>query len=300
MAGILAGFLSDKKTGGTDAGNLFVDQQYQDRNNQAARDAIYNATNYQGSKDALDPLQSSRTAANEVQTGALTSGLFGKGGTMDRTNASEQDLASRGFSLQPEDYEAYGQGAGNIAREFGGVENSMSEALANRGMSNSGAANQQFMGAEGNKAEMLGQLQMQIANQRMQSNMARLGQTRQFLGQLGQQAQSAQQNQYGRQMGSEQQNFNETLGKAGAGMGFLGAAQGQNNEQMQQRQQSQEMPGWASGLSNLSNMGANVLTSWATMGQGKDNPQSAAAPKKGTMAGGPGDAGSSSSGSMKT
>ncbi len=273
MAGILAGFLSDRKTGGVDSGNSFINNQYQQQDNDQAQAAIRAATGYQGSKDALDPLQSSRTATSEVGNNSILGQILGKGGTLDRTTAQEQDLAGRGFSLQPEDYEAYGQGSDNIARQFGAAGGSLGQALSDRGLSDSAGAGQSFSGLQGSKLEQLGQMQQQIAKQRMDTNMARLGQTRNFLGQLTGEAGNAIQQQAGRQMGSEAANFGETMGKADQGTNFLKNEQDQKNEQLMQRQQTQATPGWAQGLSNMSNMGSQIATSWATMGTGKTKDQ---------------------------
>jgi len=103
----------------------------------------------------------------------------------------ERKLASRGYSLLPEDYEAYGEASGNIAREFGGAENSLAQALASRGLSTSGSATRAFMGSQGNKLEQLAQTQRKIADDRMKTNMARLGQTRNFMSNLMGQQQGA-------------------------------------------------------------------------------------------------------------
>ena len=82
---------------------------------------------------ATDPLTGSQMATDQVR-GGLLSGTFGHGGTLDRTGAEEQRLASSGFSLQPEDHEAYGQASGNIARLFGAQGNALSQNLADRGL----------------------------------------------------------------------------------------------------------------------------------------------------------------------
>jgi hypothetical protein len=224
--------LGFSKKEGKDAGNPFVtNEEDRARAAQATQDLL----KYQGSNAALDPLESSRIATDEVANNDILGGLFGQGGTMGRTIGEEQNLASRGYSLQPEDYEAYGQGSGNIAREFDASEGGLAQALANRGLSNSGVANQAFVTSQGNKLEQLAGLQRKIADDRMKSNLARLSQTRSFLSQLGQQGQNAIQDQYGRQAGSERDRFNQQVSKANAGQNLLSAQAGQGNINLQQQ-----------------------------------------------------------------
>lgn len=169
---------------------------------------------------ATNPLTGSKFATEQVQQNPLLGQLFGKGGTMDRTNAEEQRLSSQGFQLTPEDREAYGQASGDIARLFGSQEQNLSQSLADRGLASapSGAAGVAFSGLQGNKNEQLAKAQMDIANQRMNNTMQRLGQTRSFLSQLGGQAEHAIQDQYGRQLSGAQQG-NQNL---------MSAAQAQN------------------------------------------------------------------------
>lgn len=231
-------------------GDLFGGKQGQDAGNQMnlsaedqlkAKKAGSNFLGYQGSADALDPLQSSRTATNEVQNNAMLGQLFGKNGTLGRTVGEEERLANSGYALQPQDKEAYGQASDNIAREFGMSDNNLSQALQSRGLGASSAmAGQAFAGAQGNKMEQLAGMQRQIANDRMKSNMERLGQTRNFLQGLSSQAGNELQNQYGRQMGSEQARFGELQGQANFGQGQLSDAQNQANNQFSQRQATQQ------------------------------------------------------------
>lgn len=242
-AGALSGVLSSKKTAGSNAGNPFTGL-----NNQAASDATNNFLNYQGSQDALNGVQGSNTATNQVQNNAILGGLFGTGGTMQNTIKQENDLSNRGYSLKPEDYEAYGQVSGQIARNTDTAEQGLSQALAARGLSNSGSANRAFMTSQGNKMEQLGQMQTQIAQQRMQMNLQRLSQTQNFLSSLGQQAGNDINQQYGRQLQGEQQNFNEAQGKSNAAQNALSNLAGQGNQNFEQNLGTQKTPGWAAGL----------------------------------------------------
>ncbi len=125
---------------------------------------------------ATDPLTGSRMATEQVQNNPILSQLFGKGGAMERTNAEEQRLASQGYKLQPEDYEAYGQASGNIAREYGAQEQNLAQSLADRGLASApnGAAAIQFTGLAGNKNEQLARAQTQIADARMNNTMNRI------------------------------------------------------------------------------------------------------------------------------
>lgn len=149
-----------------------------------------------------NPLTGSKMASDQVRSDPLSSGLLGEGGSLERALGEEKDLQSRGWTLQPEDFEAYGQASGNIARMFGQQEQSLAQSLSDRGLAagSSGIAQQQFSGLQGNKAEQLGQLQSQIAQQRMQTNMQRLNDTRGYLNNLGNLGQTAVQNQYNRNL----------------------------------------------------------------------------------------------------
>lgn len=167
-------------------------------------------------------------AGQSVQGDPILGQLFGKGGTLDQSVGQEKDLANRGYSLQPEDYEAYGQASGNIARMFGGQEQGLAQDLASRGISNSGAAGAAFSNMYGNKQEQLGGLQTQIAQNRMQMNQSRLKDMQNFVSTLGGQAQGAEQGAFGRAMQANQNSYNQASG-------VLGNIQGQENEQIQQQ-----------------------------------------------------------------
>lgn len=182
---------------------------------------------------ALGPQSSLRYATDQIQSNPLMAQTFGPQGTLSRTTQEEQDLSQRGYSLKPEDYEAYGQASGNIARMFGGAQQGLAQSLSDRGMGTSGIGNQAFMSNQGSQLEQLGQLQSHIAQQRMNMNMQRLGQTRQFLGQLTGQAQGAVQNQFGREM-SGVQNQQDQLNNGGV------ARQQQQSNQANQRFNQQQ------------------------------------------------------------
>lgn len=223
--GLLGGILGavSGKEGGTDAGNLYAGSekgmQPQDMRARLS-EAIERTRN-------MRPEQYSAA----VKTDPLLSQVFGKGGTFERTGAEEQRLADQGFQLTPEDKTAYGQGAAQIARQFGQREKGLAESLASRGLSQSGAAGAEFTGLAGNKDEQLGRLQMDIANQRMKNTTDRLAQTRQFLGQLGSQGLAAQGQFYGQDLARNQAGYQQN-------MGWLQAMQNQQNEKLQQQQQT--------------------------------------------------------------
>lgn len=240
--GLFDAFLGTKKDSGRDAGNAF---NLSGQDAEQAQGQLGQFLNYQGSSAALDPLQSSRIATQEVGNNDILGQLYGKGGALSRTNAEEQNLASRGFSLKPEDYEAYGQASDNIAREFGNQGNNLAQMLSDRGLSNSGSAATSFTGLQGNKMEQLGQMQRQIANDRMNTNLQRLGQTRNFLSSLGGQAQNAIEQQYGRQASSEAQNFGEQQAKNNAAYQRLSGVQNASNANLAQRAQTEQQQGWA-------------------------------------------------------
>lgn len=170
---------------------------------------------------AVDPLSGSRFATEQVQQNPILGSLFGKGASMDRAAAEEQQLASRGYSLQPEDYEAYGQASGNVARLFGQQEQGLAQSLARRGLgaSASGAALSGYAGLAGNKNEQLAQIQRQIADQRMNMNLQRLSQTRNYLTNMGQLGAQSIDQQFNRQLQGAQfkrQGLSDLAGKTTA------------------------------------------------------------------------------------
>lgn len=270
--GGLAGGMANQKEGTTDAGNVFALDP--NKTGQMRTNAI-NSINSIQANPMLDPNSSLGQATSQIQNNPLLSQLFGQKGTMARTGQEEQDLASRGFSLKPEDYEAYGQGAGNIARQFGQSEQSLAQSLSDRGLSNSGAAGASFSGLQGNKNEQLGGLQRQIANDRMNMNMQRLGQTRNFLGQLGQQASGNINDQFNRELAGSNAANDAAAQRAQLGMQYLGAQQGQANQNLGQQQST----GHASNASNIlggvmggASAGANAQQSGLFGGGGAMNP----------------------------
>lgn len=189
---------------------------------------------------ATDPISGSRLATEQVQTSPLLAQLFGQGGALERANSEEQELASRGFSLQPEDHEAYGQASGNIARMFGQQENNLAQSLADRGLAQgaSGSAMAGFAGLQGNKNEQLAQSQMAIAQNRMQTNMARLNATRSYLSGLGNQAIGAVDDQYNRQLQGAQFNRQGTENAAQLQISQNSGANSANLEAMKDRRGS--------------------------------------------------------------
>lgn len=141
----------------------------------------------------------------DVQNDPLLSRLYGSGADSltSRTLQQQKDLSGRqGFSMQPEDYEAYGQASGNIARQSGQQENQLAQMLASRGLASgtSGAAGQAYTGLAGNKFEQLAQKQMQIAQNRMEMNRQRLNDASNLARSLGQDTGDAIQQAYGRNL----------------------------------------------------------------------------------------------------
>ncbi len=174
---------------------------------------------------ATNPLSGSRMANEQVMNSPILGQLFGKGGQLEQASGRVTDLANRGYSLQPEDNEAYGQASGNIARMFGAQEQGLGQSLANRGLAQggSGAAYAGFAGLQGNKNEQLANSQRQIADNRMQMNQKRLVDAQNYTSQLGGQADQAITNQYNRQLAGAKQ-------QRGGLNDVMGAANQQNNE----------------------------------------------------------------------
>lgn len=270
LMGAAGGLLGQQKEGGKNAGNIFygeasgIQPEYLTQLQRASMQGV------EGFKDLADPTK-------QVQDNAVLGQLFGPQGTLGRTAQEEQQLSSQGFQLTPEDRTAYGQASGDIARLFGEQEQSLAQSLANRGLSNSGAAGAAFTGLQGNKMEQLAKAQQQIAQQRYQDNLQRLGQTRNFLSQLGQQGAGAIQDQFGRNV-SQKQNQNQAMQQLyNMARGSLQDIQGQNNESLQQEQQTQHQSGLSAALSG----GMQGAMSGASVG----GALSGGGAKKPTMAG---------------
>ena len=139
-----------------------------------------------------------KLADKGVQESDLTKGLFGQGGLQSQLSNESRDLASRGFQLQQEDREAYGQVSGDVTRMFGQQEQAATQALARRGLASasSGAAGATFSGLQGNKNEMVAKAQMQIAQNRMQDTQKRLMENRRMQGALGEMGAGLAQQRY--------------------------------------------------------------------------------------------------------
>lgn len=153
-----------------------------------------------GDQLAIDPRTGTKMATEQVMNNPLLSGIYGKGGMQERLLSEEQDLGSRGYSMQPEDNEAFGQASDEIARQSGQEDASLSRALASRGLASagSGAAGAAFSGAQGNKFERLASQQRNIAQARMDTNLKRLTSTRELALQSGKQAGAELDSQYSR------------------------------------------------------------------------------------------------------
>lgn len=240
--------------GGSSAGNIFnlSGGQASGLNNNAYQSVQNDIAN--GQNFANDP----GTVAGQVQNNAVLGGLFGQGGQLSQAENQVTDLTNNGFNLTDTDKTAYGQAAGNIARQFGQNEQSLSQSLSDRGLSNSGIAGQEFSNSLGNKNEQLAGLQTQIAQNRMQMNQQRLAQTQNFMAQLGGQAQNALNSQSGQNLSNfaAQRANNEAI-RSGA-QSLLGAQQGQANEQQKQIQQSQRPSDFSTGLSGALAIGGTA------------------------------------------
>lgn len=215
------------KGGGQDAGNIF--QQGGSSGSVSGLDPGDIRLGLANTLNNRNPNGNTYSNATKVLSGnIIQGGLFGPGGQLQQASQEATDLSGKGYSLQPEDYEAYGQGSGNIARMFGGQEQGIAEDMASRGLSNSGVAGKQFSNMYGNKQEQLAGLQTNIAQKRMEMNQKRLSDTRNYVTSLGGQAQNAI-NAVG---DSENRNV---MNDWNMRMGLMGAIQNQNNEAVGQR-----------------------------------------------------------------
>lgn len=191
-----------------------------------------------GDQIAIDPMTGSKLASEQVRTDPLSKDFFGEGGLQSRLMGEEKDLAGRGFSLQPEDYEAYGQASGDIARLFGQEEQGIAQSLADRGLAAapSGVAGAEYSKAFGNRNERLASAQRKVADDRMRMNLDRLNSARSTLMQTGQMGQQALQNQFGRNLSGVQQKQGQVSEAARMAQQGRGIQQAQMNQGFEQRE----------------------------------------------------------------
>ena len=142
---------------------------------------------------AQNPFTGNALANQQVSNSQVLGGLYGQGGQLQQAEQQATNLQNTGFQLQPQDYQAYGQASDNIARQFGQNQNSLSAALASRGLGGGGGGvvGSQFAGLQGNQNEQLAQAQFGIAQARYAQNQQMLDQARSYAAQLGGQAQNA-------------------------------------------------------------------------------------------------------------
>lgn len=234
-------------------------------------------------KLATGPSTGGMLAAHDVQNDPLMQqGLNAEQGQLQQgqslfNNQSGilNNLQSQGYQLQPQDQTLYGQASGNIARQFGQAGNDTANSLAQRGLSNSGAAGASFSGLQGNQNEMLAQAQQQIMQQRFQNTQQQVQQQQQFMNQLnGQNNQMA--GQYANTAGNYQnQAFNQNL----QGLGAQQQAQNQNvqnnmeqqsqnqNEQNEEFAQKQATGGVGSVLGPMNQIGNSIGSGFGTMNE---------------------------------
>ncbi len=232
-----------------DAQGNYYQPQYQNAQNNAFNSF---ANDYSGQKNAADA---------QVQNGALTSGVYGAGGLQSELTPEEHQLSSQGFNLTSGDQQAYGQAAGNIARQFGQQDQATAQQLARRGLASasSGAAGAAFSGNQGNKNEMLAKAQTDIAQKRMADTQNRLMANRNLQAQLA---------SSGNAMSNE--NYNQK------GNALMSAANNENryNQQFNQGQQASLQDQRAANKPGLfSAIGQNIQSG---IGQGINNAASKA------------------------
>lgn len=257
LAGALGG-----KSGGQNAGNIYDNGG----SSQMAMDNIQRGLG--GAQQGRDE-QTINDYSTVIGGNQMLSGIFGKGGVQDQAQSQLSGLYND-QGLTSDDKTAYGQASGDIARQFGQSEQSLSQSLSDRGLSSSGAAGAAFSGLQGNKNEQLAGLQTQIAQKREALNQQKMQTMQNFVGQLGQQSQGAIQQQYDQNMGKNQ----DARAQAQLGMQYLGADQDQHNEALQQQQQTAQANPASQGLSGMfSGMGAGMSVAQGLSGMGLQNAQ---------------------------
>lgn len=262
--GGISGLLGQQKEGGTSVGNVMASSPSIAAATAAQTMGINNINN-----------ATNQNATSDVQNNAILGGaggqggLFGTGGTLQNTEQQLQQEQNQGFNLTPADQTAYGQAAGNIARQYGQQGNSLAQSLASRGMSNSGAAGAQFSGMQGNQMEQLAQAQQNIAQARYNTNIQQMAQNQAAIANLGQQAQGAIGQAYGERLQTGQNQVN-------AANTVLGGYQQQQNAGLQQQQQTQHQTGLSAAFNGLA---GGAMSASGGSGSGQQQPvQSAGGP----------------------
>lgn len=236
---------------GESAQNSFANSAaYHNATGEADRQA--NNAGLQGALDKVrNPDSSTAYATDQVQSNPLFAGMFGQQGYAGKLMNEQDNLSNTGYSLTPQDHEAYGQASDNAARMFGQQGNQVASQLASHGLAagGSGGAAVAYSGLAGNQNEQLAQAQRSIANDRMSMNLQRLNSVRGAITNTQQQAQNALNSQESQnQRGVD--NYNNTQNMA---LGAEEGAQNQFNNQFTQQQVTKtptfgEMLG--SGISN--------------------------------------------------
>lgn len=206
---------------------------------------------------ATGPASGQAFASNQVANDKVLGKTFGEGGLQDQVQGKNGELGQNlgadrealsgkddSYGLNQNDLQAYGQGSGNIARQFGQNEQSLSQSLADRGMGQGGnAATAQFSGMQGNKNEQLAGLQQNIVNNRIQTAQglaqARTNMDMQRASQaasLGAQGEQAISNARGQNMGAAGQQHAQTQDTNQSALTGQGMQQSQNNIEFGQQQ----------------------------------------------------------------
>lgn len=211
---------------------------------QFAREQLDKSDFYGGQKHAFD------------EAGKNTD-KYNANADIDREAMSGKDPS---YGMNTNDYAAYGQASGDLARMYGGQEQGLAQSLADRGLgaAPSGAAAQQFSGLLGNKYEQLAKAQTDIAqkridvardqvNKRAQQNLDLLKGSQGVTSDMGKQMAAEQNSQIANQMGARTANENQLSNQTKQEQEQQGLAQNQANEAMAQ-QQSTEKEGLGSTL----------------------------------------------------
>jgi len=213
---------------------------------------------------AVDPTTATRYAVEKLQSEDpfFNKGVESYNRAADQeskyyanADADREALSGKGdyWSLNNQDFEAYGQAKDDLARMFGSQEASLAQALADRGLAEapSGAAVQAFSGLQGNKFEQLANAQRKIVadrvntardmlTQRANLNSQLLGQTQSHMRGLGELGENAIANQFNRQLGAQNQAHSQQMSVIGADQQQQQLAQQQANEAFSQQQQTQQ------------------------------------------------------------
>jgi len=149
---------------------------------------------------ATNPLAAGRFAQEQTGQGPLTGQLFGADDSVMSRNIAGLREAEEGMNrYDPTEAAEYGRARADITRGAGQQEQALAQAMAQRGMTQSGAAGAAFTGAMGNKFEQLSNTEAMLRDKTLSARRDNRNQLQNYQTQLMAHQQAAINSQLGSQ-----------------------------------------------------------------------------------------------------